>query len=69
MPASKKRTTKKKSPSIAVEGNIPKLKLDFPLDEKKVAEIQRCIAKGSLSITVSSVDLAARRIGDAWLYD
>lgn len=69
MPVSKKKAASKKARGIAVQGNIPKLKLDFPLDEKKIAEIQRCIAKGKLSITVSRVDLGAGRAGDPWLYD
>lgn len=58
-----------KASGIAVAGSIPTLKMDFPLDPKKVAAIQKCLAKGSLSITVSRVDLAAGRAGDPWLYD
>jgi anti-sigma28 factor (negative regulator of flagellin synthesis) len=74
MPASKKKAsgTKggvKSGPSVSLEGGIPKLRLDFPLDEKKVAAIQRCIAKGKLTVTVSRVDLAGGRLGEAWLYD
>jgi hypothetical protein len=60
---------KKTSPSIKVKGNIPKLSLDMPLDETKVKAIQRCIAKGRLTITLSDVDLAAGKVGEAWLYD
>jgi hypothetical protein len=59
----------KKTPTIAVKGNIPKLTLDMPLDEAKIKAIQRCIAKGRLQITVSKVDLAAGKIGEAWIYD
>ncbi len=75
MPASKKRASSKKaasarkSPTIAVEGSIPKIKMDFSLDQKKIASIQRCLAKGQLSIRVSRVDLSAGRIGEAWEYD
>jgi hypothetical protein len=69
MPGSKKETPSKKSPSIAIEGNIPKLTLDMPLDAKKIQQIQRCIANGKLTITVSRVDLSAGRIGEAWIYD
>jgi len=61
--------TTKKSPSIAVQGKIPKLKLDMPLDAKKIKAIQRCIQKGRLTITVSRVDLGAGRLGEAYLYD
>jgi hypothetical protein len=68
MPA-KKKSSLKKSPTVSVEGAIPKLRMDFPLDEKKIAQIQRCLAKGKLSISVSRVDLASKRLGDPWLYD
>lgn len=68
-PARKKRARAKRAPSIAVTGTIPKLTLNMPLDARKIKAIQKCIEKGSLSITVSKVDLAAGRIGDAWLYD
>ena len=61
--------SRRKAPTISVQGNIPKVRLDMPLDAKKVKAIQRCIAKGKLTITVSQVDLAAGRIGSAWLYD
>ena len=63
-----KKPTKKK-PSISTQGTIAKLKLDMPLDAKKIAAIQRCIKKGTLSITVNKVDLAAGRIASAWIYD
>jgi len=69
---STKRTKKaatQKGASVSIEGAIPKLSLNMPLDAKKIAAIHRCIAKGSLKITVSRVDLAAGRIGEAWLYD
>ena len=60
---------RKKKASVAVQGAIPKLTLRMPLDAKKVAAIQKCLKKGELKITVSRVDLASGRIGDAWLYD
>ncbi len=59
----------KKKASISTKGAIPQLKLNMPLDDKKIAAIQRCLKKGTLSITVSKVDLANGRIGSAWLYD
>lgn len=59
----------KRVPSVQVEGTIPKLHLRMPLDAKKIKAIQRCIEKGELTITVTKVDLAAGRIGEAWLYD
>jgi hypothetical protein len=67
--ATKKRAVTKKAPSIAVTGTIPKLTINMPLDARKIKAIQKCIEKGTLSITVSKVDLAAGRIGEAWLYD
>lgn len=63
------KTTGKKSSTISLMGAIPKLKLDMPLDAKKIKAIQRCLEKGQLTITVGKVDLAAGRIGDGWLYD
>ena len=73
MPTSKKATSKKsaskRAPSIAVEGTIPKLTLNLPLDSEKIAQIQRCIAKGKLSVTVSRVDLTRGRLDDPYKYD
>jgi hypothetical protein len=65
--AKPKKTATKKA-SIAL-GSIPKLTLSMPLDAAKAKAIQRCIAKGTLKITISKVDLGAGRVGDAWLYD
>jgi hypothetical protein len=65
----KKKAKAKARASIKVSGGIPRLKLHMPLDAKKIKAIQRCIAKGKLTITVSRVDLAQGRIGEAWLYD
>lgn len=67
--ATTKSTGAKKSPTLTLTGTLPKLTLNMPLDARKIKAIQKCIEKGSLSITVSKVDLAAGRIGDAWLYD
>lgn len=67
--ASKKSTDPTKAPTLSVEGTLPKLTLNMPLDNKKIKAIQKCIEKGTLTITVSKVDLAAGRIGSAWLYD
>ena len=67
MPTKKKAVSK--VPTIAIQGAIPTLKLAFPLDEKKIAEIQRCIAKGTLAITISRVDLVGGRLGDPYKYD
>jgi anti-sigma28 factor (negative regulator of flagellin synthesis) len=58
----------KKSARIAV-GQIPKISLSMPLDDKKIKAIQKCIAKGTLEVTVNRVDLATGEVGDPWLYD
>jgi len=58
-----------KGPTISASGGIPKVTLSMPLDPKRIKAIQRCIAKGTLKITISKVDLATGRIGDGWIYD
>ncbi len=46
------------------------LSLSLPLDEEKVAAIQRCLKKGHLTISVSSVEaLKGVRAGDGYKYD
>ncbi|HYY98077.1 MAG TPA: hypothetical protein VE642_05765 [Pyrinomonadaceae bacterium] len=65
--AAAKKTAARKAPTASLAGD--RLRLHFPLDATKVAAIKRCIAKGTLSVTVNKVDLGAGRIGDAWLYD
>jgi hypothetical protein len=61
--------SERKAPSVQLEGAIPRLRLDMPLDAQKIKDIQKCLEKGHLTITVSKVDLANGRIGEAWLYD
>ncbi len=61
--------SERKAPSIQLEGALPKLHLDMPLDAEKIEAIHKCLEKGHLTITVSEVDLARGRIGEAWLYD
>jgi hypothetical protein len=64
-----KKAAKAGKPTIAVQGTIPKLSLTMPLDAAKTKAIQRCIEKGQLTITVNKVDLAAGKIGEAYIYD
>ena len=64
-----KKAKKAKKPTIASQGGIPKVSLTMPIDAGKAKAIQRCIAKGQLTITISKVDLAAGKIGEAWIYD
>jgi hypothetical protein len=58
-----------KRPTIKAAGGIPELRLNMPLDAKKVAEIKKCLDRGTLEITLSHVDLASGRLGESWLYD
>ncbi len=69
--SAKKAAPKKaaKAATIALSGTIPKLHLNMPLDAKKIAAIQRCIAKGTLTVSLSKVDLTGGKLGGAWLYD
>jgi hypothetical protein len=69
MARARRKSAGKKAPRIAVQGTIPKIQLSMPLDARKIAAIKRCLDKGHLTITVSRVDLAGGKIGDAWLYD
>jgi hypothetical protein len=66
-----KKITKrsKKAKIIGARGVIPKLSLNIPLDAEQIEAIQRCIKKGKLNIRISKVDLAAGKVGEAWLYD
>ena len=58
--------SERKAPSIQLEGTtVPKMQLDMPLDARKIEAIQKCLEKGHLTITVSEVDLASGRIGEA----
>ena len=64
-----KKAKKAEKAAIALQGAIPKLSLNLPLDASKTKAIQRCIAKGTLTITVNKVDLGAGKIGEAYIYD
>ncbi len=61
--AAKKRTTKK---AAAIAGSAT---LKFPIDAAKVEAIKRCLAKGTLTVTVSKADLGRARMGDPYKYD
>ena len=65
--ASSKKAAKKKTGKAAAASS--KVKLDFPLDTQTIAAIHRCIAKGTLRVTVNRVDLSAGRLRGPWLYD
>jgi anti-sigma28 factor (negative regulator of flagellin synthesis) len=70
MPTSKKTSTKKaakkSTKKAAVAGSAT---LKFPIDAAKVEAIKRCLAKGTLTVTVSRADLGRARMGDPYKYD
>lgn len=67
--APKKKAAVGKAATIALSGTIPKMHLSMPLDAKKIAAIQRCIEKGTLTVSLSKVDLTGGKLGGPWLYD
>ena len=71
MPTKKASTKKtaKKPKKAATTAAASKVKLDFALDPARLAAIQKCLAKGKLTVTVSKVNLGAGKIRDPWLYD
>jgi len=62
-----KKSTKKASGKKATAA--AKVSLSFPIDAKKIEAIKRCLAKGSLRVTVSKADLSRARLRDPYLYD
>lgn len=67
--ATKKAATDKRTPTVKLEGAIPKMMLDMPVDARKIKAIQKCLDNGTLHITVSKVDLSNGRLGSSYLYD
>jgi hypothetical protein len=65
--APKKAASSEKT--ISFGGKIPKLSLNMPLDAKRSAAILKCIEKGTLSFTISKVDLKAGKFAEPWIYD
>lgn len=61
--SAKKRTTKK---APAAGGRVV---LNFPIDETRIEAIKRCLAKGTLTVTISKADLSRSRVGDPYKYD
>ena len=49
-------------------GDPSPMKLSFKLDPKKIEQIQRCLKKGRLTITVSKIDDLGRA-GNGYNYD
>jgi hypothetical protein len=54
--------------SKTTKASAPLMKLSFKLDAKKIEQIQRCLKKGRLTITVSKVG-AGGRAENGYLYD
>ncbi len=72
MPTSKKKAAKKtSSKKSAAKKSVTaaRVNLQFPLDAAKVAAIKRCLAKGTLKITVNKTDLLRGRLRDPYIYD
>lgn len=67
MPA--KKAAKKTSAKKAATTKAATHKVTFTLDAEKAAAIRRCLAKGTLRVTVNRADLLRGRIRDPWLYD
>ena len=64
--SSKKKAAKKGAKKAAAAA---KVKLSLPIDAERMEAIKRCLAKGSLSITVSKADIGRARLRDPYLYD
>jgi hypothetical protein len=71
MPTSKKSSKKaaKKGTKKAATAASSKVMLNLPIDETHVEAIKRCLAKGSLRITMSKADIGRARLGDPYKYD
>ena len=70
MPTSKK-TSKKKAAKKGTKkaAATARATLKFPIDAAQVEAIKRCLAKGTLTVTVSKADLSRARVGDPYKYD
>jgi len=65
---SKKKAAKKGTKKVAAAASA-RVKLNLPIDAERIEAIKRCLAKGSLSITVSKADIGRARLGDPYQYD
>jgi anti-sigma28 factor (negative regulator of flagellin synthesis) len=70
MPASKKSASKKAAKKSSKKATAAaKQKIEFTLSAERIAAIKKCLAKGTLRVTVSKADLLKGRVRDPWLYD
>ena len=67
--AAKKASSKKTAAKKSATKKAASQSLTFTLDAEKAAAIRRCLAKGTLKVTVNKADLLRGRIRDPWLYD
>jgi hypothetical protein len=57
-----------KKQKVTKQAATSQMKLALKLDPEKIAQIQKCLKKGKLTITVSNVATLARG-GNGYLYD
>jgi hypothetical protein len=60
------KKAKKASSRSATAGG---LQLNFKLDKKKLADIEACLKRGKLTITVSKIDALGGRNANSYIYD
>lgn len=69
MATSKKASKKSGKKSTKKAAAAARVKLSFPVDAEKVEAIKRCLAKGTLRVTVNKADLLRGRLRDPYAYD
>lgn len=69
MPTSKKTSKKKAAKKGTKKAVASKVRINFPVDAARVEAIKRCLAKGSVAVTVSKADIGRARLGDPYLWD
>ncbi len=58
--------------NAAAHQNTPEIEhltVHMPIDAAKAEAIKSCVTNGALKLTLSKVNLAAGRMGEAWEYD
>ena len=69
MPAKKSASKKAAKKSSKKTTTAAKQKIEFALNAESIAAIKKCLAKGTLRVTVNKADLLRGRVKDPWLYD
>jgi hypothetical protein len=57
------------SPLAKAQSPDDKVTINVPLDAEKIQAIQKCLAKGTLSISMSKAAASTGEKTDPWLYD